>query len=96
MNSIIKQPSAWVPVALSFAVFAAMLIYIGIAGIPVRETDEGTGAHLFQIWLVLEVLMVAFFALKWLPKMPKSALLVLMLQIAALSLPMSIVFSLKL
>ena len=83
MNSIIKNPSAWIPIALSLAVLASMLIYIGIAGAPTRQPDEGTAAHLFQIWLVLEALMVGFFAVKWLPQMPKQALLVLVIQIVA-------------
>jgi hypothetical protein len=38
-------------------------------------------AHLFQIWLVLEALMRAFFAMRWLPLMPKRTLLVMAIQI---------------
>jgi hypothetical protein len=73
------------------------VIYITIFGI-VREADEGTGAHLFQLWLVLEPLMVGFFAVKWLPLAPKQALLILAFQILAalLPLPIFVVFSLKL
>ena len=83
MNSIFKKPSAWLPVMLSLAVLATMLIFISMSGPPVRQPDEGTGAHLFQIWLVLEVFMITFFALKWLPKEPKQALVVLVFQILA-------------
>ena len=68
---------------MSLIVLATMLIYIAISGVPVRQPDEGTAAHIFQIWLVLEGLMVGFFAVKWLPQMPKQALLVLMIQIVA-------------
>lgn len=83
MNSTIKKPSAWVPMAMSLIVLITMLMYIAISGVPVRQPDEGTGAHLFQIWLVLEVVMVSFFAIKWLPQRPKQALLVLAIQIIA-------------
>ena len=83
MNPIIKNPSAWVPIAMSLAVLTAMLIYIGVAGAPTRQPDEGTGAHLFQIWLVLELLLIAFFALKWLPRKPKQTFLILAIQILA-------------
>ena len=83
MNSIIKKPSAWLPIVLSLLVLGTMLISIIIYGPPVREPDEGTGAHLFQIWLVLEVLMVGFFAINWLPRSPKPALLILAIQILA-------------
>ncbi len=96
MNSLLKKPSAWLPVVASLTLLAAMLIGIEMFGVPVREADEGTGAHLFQIWLALEVLMVVFFAVKWLPQRHMQALLVLTIQIVAALLPMSIVFFLKL
>ena len=48
-----------------------------------HEPDEGIGAHLFQIWLALEVLMIGFFAIKWLPQRPKEASFILMILIAA-------------
>jgi len=48
--------------------------------------DEGPVAHLFQIWLVLEVVMVSFFAIRWLPQSFRSALPVLALQIAAVAI----------
>ena len=81
MNSIIKKPSAWIPIVLSLAVLAMMLIYIAISGPPVHQADEGTGAHLFQIWLVLEMLTIAFFAISWLPRAPKQTLIILAIQI---------------
>ncbi|MGC9603437.1 MAG: hypothetical protein ABSF47_03135 [Minisyncoccia bacterium] len=91
-----RHPSAWLPIAMSLAVLAIMLIYIATLGVPVREADEGTGAHLFQIWMVLEILSVAFFTIKWLPRNPKQTLMVLALQIVAIFLPMAIVFFLNL
>jgi len=95
MNSIIKKPSAWIPIVIPLTFFAYLIIYITIFGIA-REQDEGIGAHLFQLWLVLEPLMVGFFAVKWLPRAPKQALFILALQIVAALLPISVVFSLKL
>ncbi len=85
MNPTIKNPSAWIPVALSLAMLAFILSILSMYGIPTPDpnADEGVGAHLFQIWLVLEVLMIGFFAVKWLPQMPKQALFVLTLQILA-------------
>jgi hypothetical protein len=95
MNSIIKKPSAWIPIVIPVIFFAYLVIYIAIFGI-VREEDEGIGAHLFQLWLALEPLMVGFFAVKWLPRAPKQAILILALQIATALLPISIVFYFKL
>ena len=49
----------------------------------VREADEGTTAHIFQLLLIAEVPIVAFFAVKWLPRNPRQALQVLALQAGA-------------
>ncbi len=95
MNSIIKKPSAWIPIVLSLAMLAYMVFYLANYGI-VYHKDEGTPAHLFQIWLVLEIFMMAFFAIKWLARNPKQTLMILALQIIAALLPMSIVFFFKL
>lgn len=96
MNSIVKNPSAWIPIAMSLTVLAMWVIGIAMFGPPVREPDEGTGAHFFQIWLVLEVLMVTFFAIKWLPQEPKQALVVLAIQIVAVLAACAPVFYFKL
>lgn len=68
-KAVLRQPSAWIPVVLSLTMLTYILLYIATHDIqvPQPDADEGTGAHLFQIWLVVEVLMVAFFAIKWLP-----------------------------
>jgi hypothetical protein len=95
MNSIIRKPSAWLPIVIPLIFFAYLVIYITLFGV-VREEDEGTGAHLFQLWLVLEPLLVGFFAIKWLPRVPKPTLQILALQIGAALLPISVVFFLKL
>ncbi len=96
MNSLIKKPSAWIPIAMSLIVLAAMLISIAISSPPAREADEGVGAHLFQIWMVLEALLILFFAIKWLPQEPKQALAVLAIQILAVIAACAPVFLLHL
>jgi len=80
---------------LPLVALAMMLGYIAKFGI-VYHADEGIPAHLFQIFLVIQVLAVAFFVIKWLPRNPKHALAILALQILAALLPMSVVFFLKL
>ena len=85
MNQTLKRPEAWLPIALSLAMLSFMLVLFTTNGIPTPEqnADEGVGAHLFQLWLVLEVLMIPFFAIKWLPERPKATLIILAIQIAA-------------
>ena len=96
MSTVFKKPGAWIPVALSLTVLVIMIIFIAASGPPVREADEGVGAHLFQIWLVTEVLLVTLFAMKWLPEAPKQTLFVLAIQIAAVLAACAPVFYFKL
>jgi hypothetical protein len=93
--SLIKLPSAWVPIALSLAALALVLGSVAIFGV-VHEADEGTGAHIFQLLLAAQVPIVAFFALKWLFRAPREALLVLALQVGAALAAMAPVYFLKL
>lgn len=72
-----------------------MLGHIAVFG-PVREADEGTAAHLWQLLMALQVPVVAFFALKWIPQAPRQALLILTLQVIAALAALAPVFLLKL
>ena len=77
--STVKQPSALIPLAMSCAALALVLGHIALVGVA-READEGTAAHLWQLLMAGQVPVVAFFAIKWLPRSPRQALLVLALQ----------------
>jgi hypothetical protein len=81
-QSLMKQPSAWIPVAMSVVALALVLGHAARYGV-VHEVDEGAAAHIFQILMVVQVSVVAFFAIKWLPRNPRGALLVLALQAGA-------------
>ena len=81
--SLAKQPSGFLPIAMSLAALALVLGHIAIFGV-VHEADEGTPAHLFQLLMAGQVPIVAYFALKWLPRAPRQALGVLALQAAAM------------
>ncbi len=80
---LIKKPSAWVPIGLSLVVVGSFLIGMGLFGAPTREPDEGLAARLFQFWLALEVLLIAFFAARWLSQAPQQAFPILGVQITA-------------
>jgi len=81
-SKMIKQPSAFLPVAMSFGALAMVLGHIIMFGVA-READEGAAAHIFQLLMVAEVPIVAFFAIKWLPRFPRQALQVLAVQACA-------------
>jgi hypothetical protein len=82
LRIMIKRPSAFVPVAMSFAALALVLVHIIMSG-AAREADEGTAAHLWQLLMAAQIPIVAFFAIRWLPQSPRSALPVLALQAVA-------------
>ena len=80
--SVFKQPSALVPIAMSLAGLALVIGHAAMYGV-VHEADEGTPAHLFQLLMAAQVPVVMVFAIKWLPRAPRQAFLVLALQAAA-------------
>jgi hypothetical protein len=83
--ALLKQPSAFVPITMSFAALAIVLVHIIRSG-TAPQADEGTAAHLWQLLMAAQIPIIAFFAIRWLPQSPRSALSVLALQaIAALA-----------
>jgi len=80
--SLMKQPSALIPVAMSLAALATVLFHIAIFGVA-READEGAAAHVWQLLMAGQVPVVAFHAAKWLPKAPGRTLQVLGVQVGA-------------
>ena len=90
--SPMKQSSALVPLVMSFAALALVLGHAALFGV-VHEADEGTAAHIFQLLMVGQVPIVAFFAVKWLPRAPRQTLQGLALQVGAgLAAIISVVF----
>ena len=94
MKALLKNPSAFLPLAMSFGAFATVLIYVAVFG-PAPQSDEGTAAHIWQILMAGQVPIIGFFALKWLPQSPKQALLVLVLQAGAAVMALAPVFLLR-
>ena len=90
-GSIIRQPSAFLPTAMSLTALALVLSHIAIFG-AAREADEGTTAHLWQILMAGQLPILVFFAIKWLPRAPKQTLYVLGLQAGAVLASMAPVF----
>jgi hypothetical protein len=80
--ALLKRPSAFLPLAMSIAALATVLGYLAVNGV-VREPDEGTAAHIWQLLMAGQFPIVAFFAIKWLPQAPRQALPILALQAVA-------------
>jgi hypothetical protein len=80
--SLLKRPSALMPLAMSLAALATVMGYAAMFG-TARQEDEGTAAHVWQLLMAGQVPVIGFFAIKWLPTEPRQALLVLALQLGA-------------
>ena len=91
----LRQPTAIIPLAMSFAALAVVLGHIAVSGVA-READEGTAAHLWQLLMAGQLPVLLFFAIKWLPRAPKQTLGVLALQAGAALASMAPVFFLGL
>ena len=76
--SPIKQPSAYLPLAMSLAALTLVLGHAAAYGV-VHEADEGAAAHIWQILMAAQLPLVAYFIFKWLPKRPRESLQILAL-----------------
>ena len=67
MKILMKSPSAFLPVAMSLAALATLLVHVALFGVA-RQADEGTAAHIWQILMAGQLPIMAFFVIKWLPR----------------------------
>jgi len=88
MSAVLKLPSAILPLAMSLAALAVVLLHLGFAGTAPRA-DEGPAAHAFQLLLAGQAPVVAFFAIKWLPRLPGETLMMIGLQAGAAMLALA-------
>jgi len=77
-----KRPSAWLPVVMSLAAVALVLIQLAAHGVA-RERDEGALAHLWQLLMAAQIPLIAFFAFDGLRRDPRRAIPVLACQALA-------------
>lgn len=82
MYNTIKHPSAFLPIMLSLVAFLLAITQVIFFG-AVHQTDEGVAAHIWQLAMVIQMPIIFFFAIKYLPHQAKSASRVLLLQILA-------------
>jgi len=88
---VVRQPSAFFPIAMSLVALAIVLGHIALFGVA-HEADEGAAAHLWQLLMAGQVPILAFFAIRWLPRAPRPTAWVLALQAGAALASMAPVF----
>jgi hypothetical protein len=81
-DELLHRPSALIPIVMSTTALAIVLGYAVVYGVA-PQADEGIAAHMWQILMVGQVPVMAFYAIKWFPTQHKRALLVLALQLGA-------------
>jgi hypothetical protein len=94
-GAMMKRPSAFIPVVMSLVALVILLGDIAIFGV-VHEADEGGVAHIWQLLMAGQLPVLAFFAIKWLPRAPRQTLGVLALQAGAVLASMAPVYFLNL
>jgi hypothetical protein len=94
-GAMLRRPSAFVPMAMSIVALSLVLGYVARYG-AVRQPDEGAVAHLWQLLMAVQIPIIGFFAIKWVPKAPRQTLPVLALQAGAALASLSLVFFLGL
>ena len=92
--SMLRHPSAFLPLLMSLGALATIAAFVSLHGTAPQE-DEGTAAHLWQILMAAQAPIVLFFAMKWVPRAPREALPIVVLQVAAALAAMAPVFLLR-
>ena len=94
-RSLLRRPSAYVPPVLSLGAFLVVAGHVAIYG-ATREADEGAAAHIWQLLMAAQVLVLGFFLVKWLPRAPRPAMAIFVLHLAAALVALAPVYFLHL
>ena len=92
MAGLLRHPLAWLPMVLSLAAFGLLVAFAASCGTDGacgmgQGGDEGTAARAFQLLLAGQAVLVAVFAIRWLPERPQAAAGILALQIVIAAVP---------
>lgn len=80
--SIIRKPSAWIPLVMSAAALALVLAYVALYGIP-HGGDENAAAHLWQLLMAGQLPIIGWFVIRWWADNRRGVTLVAGIQLAA-------------
>ena len=90
-SSPLKHWSGWLPIAIPVLLLVLGARFVALNGL-VRQADEGTEAHLFQLLMPVQLVVMGYFALTWLPRAPRAALPVLASQVFAAAVVFAMVY----
>ena len=78
-----SKPSAFIPMLMSATALSLLFASMAVDPGMLRDGDEGAVAHIWQLLMAGRLPLLAYFAIRWLPRRPRQALCVLALQIGA-------------
>jgi hypothetical protein len=79
---------------MSMAALSLVLLHVLTIGMA-PQADEGIEAHLFQLLIALQVPILIYYAVRWLPRDPKAALSVMGAQLVAAVCALTPIYLLK-
>lgn len=85
VGMLMRQPTGYLPVAMSLGALGMVVWFVAVHGV-VHQPDEGAQAHLWQLLVAGQLPLMACFAARWLRVARRSAVVVLALQAAAVTL----------
>jgi hypothetical protein len=96
-ESLVRRPAAWLPILLSVValVLIGSVLAIQGAGAASAAHDEGAPARVFQLLMLVDLLAIAYFGLRWVPAAPRQALPVLAVQVLAAAVPVATILLLE-
>ena len=81
VETLFRRPSGFLPVAMSLIALLLVLAHVATVGVE-PQADEGAEAHLWQLLMVAQLPLIAYFGIRWVPPAPKQGLIVLLTQLA--------------
>ena len=81
VETLFRRPSGFMPVAMSSIALLLVLVHVATVGVE-PQADEGTAAHVWQLLMVAQLPLIAYFGIRWVPPAPKQGLIVLLTQLA--------------
>jgi hypothetical protein len=91
---LLRKPAGYLPFAASGAALLVIAGHMVLFGTG-RRADEGAAAHLWQMLILAQLLLMAFFGLRWLPREPVPAIALLALQLLGFALALAPVVVLR-
>ena len=81
VETLFRMPSGFLPVVMSSIALLLVLAHVALVGVK-PQANEGAAAHIWQLLMVAQLPLIAYFGIRWVPPAPKQGLIVLLTQLA--------------